>query len=600
MGTHLMESKVTKRAKSLTLILMTVLSGMATAAEDDNVAEKKKDLATLFTRRPMAVERERPAEWDNLVFGGQFMDRFEPMPVQGKLTSETWGGENVRPRYTNNGIEDDQWTYWGGNALLGKDGRHHLIVCRWLESSPTGHAYYHWSDVVHAVADTAYGPYEVVETLFPGHNPILLQLEDGRYVIRNGESFWVGSTESEGGSTERFKTLGALGDAWKEVPLELHMRERVGRSQGPMAFAQREDGSFIMLTRHGDIWFSETGISPYYRYTDERVYPAIAGRFEDPAIWRTNVQYHLITNDWQGRIAYHMRSKDGLHWKLDPGVAYEPGIGKVEGGTVNDWYKYEVIRISQDEHGRAIRANFAAIDSPKAEDLGSDQHNSKNLFIPLTPGKLLTVLNDQAIDLTTREIRVRIEAERGFNPHKDMDLDSLRFGAPEEVDFGRGCKLARTQKSGNDLILIFDGKGNGLTADNFAGKLLGRTTEGTLLFGYARLPGVDYLEPALSALPARFIPIDGGIKIEVEVQNFGQVASETSTVEVLLREGVGNYHTVRGEVPPLKPFGKTVVELIRMENITKLKKGAQYTVTVQLDSTGRKPETLTREVIVLP
>ena len=55
--------------------------------------------------------------------GGQFMDRFLPMPVQGKLTSETWGADNVKPRDVDNGIDDREWSYWGGNAKLAADGR---------------------------------------------------------------------------------------------------------------------------------------------------------------------------------------------------------------------------------------------------------------------------------------------------------------------------------------------------------------------------------------------------------------------------------------------------------------------------------------------
>ena len=82
-------------------------------------------------------------------------------------------------------------------------------------------------------------------------------------------------------------------------------------------------------------------------------------------------------------------------------------------------------------------------------------------------------------------------AEEGFNPHTDMDIQSLRFGAPEEVDFGRGSSILRVKKKGNDLILIFHGRGNGITDSNFAGKLLGKTNEGTLLFGYARLPWIN-------------------------------------------------------------------------------------------------------------
>lgn len=36
------------------------------------------------------TERPRPAEWDHLVEGARFMDRFLPMPA-GKLSSDVWG-----------------------------------------------------------------------------------------------------------------------------------------------------------------------------------------------------------------------------------------------------------------------------------------------------------------------------------------------------------------------------------------------------------------------------------------------------------------------------------------------------------------------------
>jgi len=73
-----------------------------------------------------------------------------------------------------------------------------------------------------------------------------------------------------------------------------------------------------------------------------------------------------------------------------------------------------------------------------------------------------------------------------------MNFASLRFGAPEEVNFGFGSKLIDLQESGQDMILIFEGKGNGLSKDNFTAKLLGEDADGKLLFGYARLPWVDY------------------------------------------------------------------------------------------------------------
>lgn len=70
-----------------------------------------------------------------------------------------------------------------------------------------------------------------------------------------------------------------------------------------------------------------------------------------------------------------------------------PGIAKYEDGTVEDWYKYEPIKMLQDEYGRAYQANFVVIDSSKWGDLGNDRHSSKNIGIPLTKGKLLTIVD---------------------------------------------------------------------------------------------------------------------------------------------------------------------------------------------------------------
>ena len=77
------------------------------------------------------VERVRPKEWNGLVEGGMFMHRFLPIPTNGKLTSDTWGAKATKPRYTDNGIEDKEWSYWGGNIVLGEDGKYHQFpLCR--------------------------------------------------------------------------------------------------------------------------------------------------------------------------------------------------------------------------------------------------------------------------------------------------------------------------------------------------------------------------------------------------------------------------------------------------------------------------------------
>ncbi|MBN2131316.1 MAG: glycoside hydrolase family protein [Sedimentisphaerales bacterium] len=525
--------------------------------------------------KAQSVQRERPEAWNGLVFGGRFMDRFLPMPAQGPLTRETWGADNVVPRYVDNGIEDSEWSYWGGNAKLGDDGKYHLFVCRWREDSDRGHMEWPRSEVVHAVADNSFGPYKARDTLGPGHNPELFQLKDGRYVVYVMGAYYIADS---------------LNGPWTRSKFEFDRRDRrIIEGLSNLTFARREDGSFLMVCRGGGVWFSETGISPYNQVTDRRVYPPVEGRFEDPVVWRTNVQYHMIVNDWLGRIAYYLRSRDGIDWKVEPGEAYLPGIARYEDGTEVDWFKYERIKVLQDQYGRATQAHFAVIDVLKRSDKGSDNHSSKHICIPLTVGRLLTLLDQEEITAETKRIRVKVAAEDGFNPHADMDIDSLRFGASEEVNFGRGCRAIETQRSGRDLIVTFGGAGNGITSDNFAAKLLGRTSSGKLLFGYARLPWLTYVEPALSARLPILTETKDGSRITVEVQNFGQVASQPADLRIMHCTDGREIELAAGTVPPLKSFEKTTVELTCG---TRLKAGVSYDVKVIINPDARKPVTL--------
>jgi len=526
------------------------------------------------------TERERPAEWEELVYGGRFMDRFLPMKVQGPLTDATWGAAGVVPRYIENGLEDNEWSYWGGNARLGNDGRYHLFVCRWREDAEKGHMAWPRSEVVYAVADQSFGPYTVKNTIGPGHNPELFQLVDGRFVIYVYRGYYLAETQ-EG--------------PWTSHQFHFDSRNRkIHDGLSNLTFARREDRSYLMVCRGGGVWFSQTGVSPYLQVTDESVYPPVEGRFEDPVIWKTNIQYHLIVNDWFGRIAFYLRSKDGVNWKVDPGEAYLPGIARYEDGTVEDWFKYERIKVLQDEYGRATQAHFAVIDTIKWDDLSNDNHSSKHICIPLTVGRLVTILNEDQINETTKSIRVKIKAEESFDPHTDMDLGSLRFGAPEEVNFGRGSKVLKTEKAGNDLIITFEGAGNGIEEDNFAAKLLGKTRKGDLLFGFARLPWVSYIEPILSARLPEITLGNDDCQIKIEVQNFGQVLSEPTPIEIVCVMNGQMVNLVSGNVPVLQLFQEVMLDL---PCETVLKPDTEYNIRVSLEPKGQKPVLLKRQIL---
>ncbi|MCD8134438.1 MAG: glycoside hydrolase family protein [Parabacteroides gordonii] len=498
------------------------------------------------------TERPRPAEWDHLVEGARFMDRFLPMPA-GKLSSDVWGAKNVIPRYIDNGIEDDVRSYWGGNIIKDNAGQYHLYVCGWPENSPKGHMFWPNSTVYHAVCNNSIGPFMIKDTIGPGHNPEAFRLKDGRVVVYVIDGYYLADD---------------LNGPWTYNKFDFDKRDRpIIEGLSNLTFSQREDGSYLMVCRGGGVWISQTGLSSYNQITDKRVYPPVKGEFEDPVVWRDHVQYHLIVNDWLGRIAFYLRSKDGVNWVTDPGEAYLPGISVHKDGKVEDWFKYERIKILQDEYGRTIQANFAVIDTLKHEDLPNDNHSSKNISIPLNPGLLLTVLDTKPITPNTKTIRVKIAAEEGFDPQTDIDLNSLRFGASTEVNFGKGSKVLSTAKEGKDLIVTFDAKGNGITAEEFAPKLLGKTTTGKLLYGYARLPWISYNDPILSARMPVFAA--DGRNMTIEVENFGQVTSKPAVLKLEQLKDGKKTEIGQTKLPSLAPYGKTKVTLSGKSNFSK-------------------------------
>ena len=249
------------------------------------------------------VKRTSPKEWEELVYGGRFIDLFLPIPEIGKLTSDTWGAKGVKPRYIDNGIEDKEWSYWGGNIIQDEDGIYHKFLCRWREDSKKGHMEWPNSEVVHALSKNSLGPFKYQETIGKGHNPEIYKIKDGRFVLIVNNGYYVSSS---------------LNGPWKYFKFQFDQRDRpVFDHIANLTFSQREDGSYLMVSRGGGIWFSQNGLPPFYQVSEKSVYPPYDGRYEDPVVWRTDFQYHLIVNDWLGRIAYHLRSKDGLNWKLD-------------------------------------------------------------------------------------------------------------------------------------------------------------------------------------------------------------------------------------------------------------------------------------------
>jgi hypothetical protein len=226
------------------------------------------------------------------------------------------------------------------------------------------------------------------------------------------------------------------------------------------------------------------------------------------------------------------------------------------------------------------------------------------------------MLDTQPVTATTKTIRLKIAAEKGFNPHTDIDLASLRFGASTEVNFGRGSKVKSSEKAGVDLIVTFDASGNGITADEFAPKLIGKTPQGKLLYGYARLPYVEYIEPLLSALAPVFTPFNfpvdtakgdhrcpppgsDRVELSVEVRNFGQVASQEAILQLTVEKNGEKIDIGGAIVPALNPHEKANVRLV-LNAKPLFEKGTEYAFTSTLLYKDKIMETYDFKTVVMP
>lgn len=76
-----------------------------------------------------------------------------------------------------------------------------------------------------------------------------------------------------------------------------------------------------------------------------------------------------------------------------------------------------------------------------------------------------------------------------------------------------------------------------------------------MVFGYARLPYVDY-HPAM--LSSRRPAFDAGTQsIVVEIENFGLSASKPSTLEITAADGT----VFTAAVPTIEPYGSATVRI---------------------------------------
>jgi len=358
-----------------------------------------------------------------------FFDFFKPTPiVHSPLTRNIWGAVGVIPRDSCNGLEDrtgtqskpPAWLYWDGVILRANNGKYHMFSSRWAQSGGMNG----WvnSNVIHATSDSLIGPYTDQGYAYnngpaagspnKGHNVSALALSDGTYALYVSEivPFTIfTATSLDGPWANRghaiIDTSGIVMNFKKyssSQPLESNI-----------SIMARPDGNYELIQRHGLIAISTSGVlGPYKLQKPTTSYPAneqppsdfptiYPNRqthltsedptapsgvpentyvlAEDPCIWYSGGQYHVLYDYPDDRVGYHLTSQDGIHNWTDQGFAFDPRQAKqlfsYTDDTIEHWYKMERPSVYM-ENGHIKYFTFALTDVDKSNVTGGSDHGT--------------------------------------------------------------------------------------------------------------------------------------------------------------------------------------------------------------------------------
>ena len=368
-----------------------------------------------------------------------FISYFQQTPTTCSVTTNAWGctasgstppncvsGQGVVPRDTCNGIESSTnppgYYYWDGTVILAPDGTFHMFADRWAGSQGFNPGW-QGSDPIHAVGGkSALGPYTDKGYAYSnssfgsdphhGHNSQVVALLNGTYAMIVSEvvPFTIFTASSLDGPWT--PCSGSPGSGLS-VPSAFGGNTNYASN---VSLVVRPDGNFEITQRHGLLALSTSGIcGPYKAQQPTNTYPsseAIPSQYsasifpnktkhsdpmgpstvestyslaEDPVIWFSGGQYHVLYDYPDDRVGYHLTSTDGIHNWTDQGLAYDPRyaqqIFSYTDGTVDHWYKMERPNVVL-ENGLITHVTFAVSDVDKNNQISAGtNHGSKVIVV---------------------------------------------------------------------------------------------------------------------------------------------------------------------------------------------------------------------------
>ena len=263
-------------------------------------------------------------------------------------------------------LELEDWYTWGSSAIDGPDGRVHLFTARW----PRETGFRGWSthsEIAHAVADRAEGPFEVVGTALSGrggdawdgrmvHNPTIHNVGSGYALLyvanRDGRPF----TQAIG-----LALADSLDGPWRrsDEPILKPPQYRAwdfALVTNP-ALLQHPNGECRLYYKSWDmadgkrkvgLAIADRVTGPYRRHPENPVVDYSAGgkQIEDPYAFMLGETFCMIlADDNEGVVKRHggilITSADGVRWS-EPALAYDTS-GTYFGGEVQRFERPQVL-----------------------------------------------------------------------------------------------------------------------------------------------------------------------------------------------------------------------------------------------------------------
>lgn len=253
-------------------------------------------------------------------------------------------------------LELEGYYVWGCSPVMDADGRFHVFFSRWEASKGMG-GWISCSEIAHAVADRAEGPYSGIETILAPrgggfwdgttcHNPHI-QYVDGKYCL-----FYMGNSNKKT-NTKRIglATAGSLHGPWKRQDKPLLDAGPKGAwddhcTSNP-SFIKNTDGQYRLYYKSWNTEEYEHPVDPKIR--GNRKYGlAVSGKLEGPYtrypgnplidysksgnnrqledgnVFTEDGKFYMLARD-MGRFGHEagiiLESDDGIHWS-EPMIAY--------------------------------------------------------------------------------------------------------------------------------------------------------------------------------------------------------------------------------------------------------------------------------------